>query len=325
MLQIKQKGFTLLELLVVITLLALLSVGALVVYDGVGEKASDAAAANNIVTLNRALRQAAVVNNGLYPDQWDTILDENGDEPCWDGKKNPNRNLDTAGTCNGGQPILADATKSFLTKFTLGNNLSDVNSASFKVARALEAVGITTIQTVEDVTPITVASGLIFNEGGNPEVAEENDIIRANGLTRGVSFAAAISGGDGACTADGQPLSTPLLGAAVTNSAYLNLLSDRLEEEDCHLVLALGIGHDVAGQGAAGTVGLDTAPTYNSSKVNAAYNYSRYLGLFYLGTAADGANVVADDILPKARLVAVVDTEGRNVDQAISGAFASSN
>ncbi len=48
MLQNNQKGFTLLELLVVITLLATLSVGALVAYEGIGENASNVAAANNI-------------------------------------------------------------------------------------------------------------------------------------------------------------------------------------------------------------------------------------------------------------------------------------
>ena len=51
MLKAKQKGFTLLELLVVITLLAILSVGALVAYDGLTEKAQASATSNNTARL----------------------------------------------------------------------------------------------------------------------------------------------------------------------------------------------------------------------------------------------------------------------------------
>ena len=51
-LQAKQKGFTLLELLVVITLLATLAVGAMVAYEGIGENAKDVASAITLTRLN---------------------------------------------------------------------------------------------------------------------------------------------------------------------------------------------------------------------------------------------------------------------------------
>jgi len=68
--QNKQQGFTLLELLVVITLLAVLAVGALVAYDDVGDKAEASAAANSAVGTDTALRQFKAVTN-VYPNQWD--------------------------------------------------------------------------------------------------------------------------------------------------------------------------------------------------------------------------------------------------------------
>lgn len=330
MLHAKQKGFTLLELLVVITLLALLSVGALVVYDGVTDKASDATSANNIVVLNRALRQVAVVNNGQYPDQWDSIFTEVGTEPCWDGQKNPNLDLASGGDCDGGQPMLADVTKSFIRKFTfVAEDTAGPATISTKTALALKNVGIRTLQTIEDdtPTPLNVVSGLVFNEGGNSGVAEETGIIDDDGIVEALTIpmipsASVDEGVVTACTLGGAAINQAMDGTQVT-SQFLNKITDRLEEDECHFVVALGIGHDVGGWGAAGTIGLDTAPTYNSRKVNAAYNYSRFLGLFALASVGAGEDITADDIHENARFVGVIDPEGRTADEAISGAFSS--
>src|SRR5690606_23363893 len=84
MLQTKQKGFTLLELLVVITLLALLSVGALVAYDGIDENASSATEANNMQVADRTIRQYIAVT-GNYPNQWDVLSDASDATLPWDG------------------------------------------------------------------------------------------------------------------------------------------------------------------------------------------------------------------------------------------------
>src|SRR5690554_3896996 len=73
-LQAKQKGFTLLELLVVITLLAILATGALVAYDGAGEKAQSSKAANTIAVLDQGVRAYRAVSQS-YPDQWDNLAD----------------------------------------------------------------------------------------------------------------------------------------------------------------------------------------------------------------------------------------------------------
>src|SRR5690606_3113591 len=71
-------------LLVVITLLALLSVGALVAYDGVGDNASATAAANNMTTTDRTIRQYVAVT-GNFPNQWAILSDANNPLAAFDG------------------------------------------------------------------------------------------------------------------------------------------------------------------------------------------------------------------------------------------------
>ncbi len=80
--QAKQAGFTLLELLVVITLLAILSVGALVAYEGVGDNAQATAAANNTASADRAIRNFRAVTQN-YPTQWDSLVTTTGATPAF--------------------------------------------------------------------------------------------------------------------------------------------------------------------------------------------------------------------------------------------------
>ena len=227
--------------------------------------------------------------------------------------------------------MLADVTKSFIRKFTFTEDpISGPATVSTKAALALKNVGIRTLQTIEDdtPTPLNVVSGLVFNEGGNSGVAEETSIINdvsgeVNDLTIPMIPSAAYDDGIiTACTLQGFGTIDQALDGTQVTSQFLNKITDRLEEDECHFVVALGIGHDVGGWGAAGTIGLDTAPTYNSRKVNAAYNYSRFLGLFALASVDDNT-ITADDIYENARFVGVIDPEGRTADEAISGAFSS--
>src|SRR5690606_17875735 len=129
------------------------------------------------------------------------------------------------------------------------------------------------------------------------------------------------------CALGTAALTTTLSATTVGDSTVLNRINDHLDSDGCHMVVAVGFGKDVPGTTLGSKVAISTAPTYsNGNIINPSQHYARYIALFHVGSDndADGAITVADnEILPKARLLAVVDTEGRNIDQAIAGAFAS--
>lgn len=141
------------------------------------------------------------------------------------------------------------------------------------------------------------------------------------------------SGGDaGTCTFDGinlarnfEGVTEPTVGT-LGASTKLNRINDALDSDVCHLVVALGFGKDVPGTTLGSRVAISTAPTYtNGTVINPANNYARYIALFHLGSDnEDTPNNAVDqaELFDRARLLAVVDTEGRNIDTAIAGAFA---
>lgn len=292
----RQQGFTLLELLVVITLLAVLAVGALVAYEGVGDQAGATAAANNTATVDRALRNYRAVTK-KYPNQWDNLAAANAAGPF-------------------SATLMADATKAAFGAWNMGAAAAAVQTA---VENAFSAVGITEVQQMNSgAVTGNVAPNLQHNEGANPNAAEED-------LTN-VSFIAVVPDNVGAaCQAGGQGIATDFTGTAVTSAAArrLNQINDSLETDECHLVIALGFGHDAAHSTTDASVAIAQAPTHTSRNINPAQHYARYVALFHLGTDGDGDNNVEDDeIRQTARLIAVVDPEGNPIDVNLAAANA---
>jgi prepilin-type N-terminal cleavage/methylation domain-containing protein len=332
MLKNKQQGFTLLELLVVITLLAVLSVGALVAYEGIGENASNVAAANNIKTADSSIRAYRAIEN-VYPNQWDNLANQGGE------------------LSGGAVDTLANVTKEFFGQVQINDPVTDTAAAA--ILRTLANVGVTELQTLTAaaVRPAGLAPNEFFNESApgvlNPAdeiewAFDDTGAIDAVDSTAGPYFISTVtSGGDvadganGACTATGTTgnLATNFNGTqevganGVGASRKLNRINDALDSDGCHLVFALGFGKDVPGTTLGSRVAISTAPTYtNGNVINPSVNYARFIALFHVGSAdEDGATptvVTTADLFPKARLLAVVDTEGRNIDTAIAGAFA---
>lgn len=304
--QAKQSGFTLLELLVVITLLAILSVGALVAYEGVGDNAQATAAANNIAGTDRAIRNYRAVTQ-LYPDQWDSLVTTTGSAPAF----------------------LAPTTTAAFANLTLPLSVS---AGDFRdlLDTYTQNVGLGALQ-VRTVVPATlnVEPNLQHNEGAAGADAAELDFDAVTNFAIMASYNegdAALSIAASACQINGVAMPTAQLdGTAIGAGAgnRLNAINDSLVASECQFVLALGFGHDAAHSTSNSSVAIATPPTFVGKNINAARNYGRYVALFHAGF--DGANagtvdnnVSAAELLKTPRLIAVVDTEGKAIDQAIA-------
>ncbi len=340
-LQAKQKGFTLLELLVVITLLAILATGALVAYDGAGEKAQSSKAANTIAVVDQGIRAYRAVSQS-YPDQWDNLAD-----PV------------TAITPAGGTDYIPEGLQDILGSFNIASAFSDVDVNLDLEDYFEDGFGMEEIQHV-----FGGANGLngvepnrAHNEGTNPPNAnsegavetEYSDFAATGDLATGVPAFVSILGAvaleddediDGNVNGNaGAPMNCTVGGVDISNTwtagaaggadpLVINSINDALSTERCNLVLALGFGGDAAQSTVDSAAGVIQAPTYSSASVNPADSYARYVGLFLLargekGAAADGdlvQNLVAENFLPRPRLLGFIDTEGNTIDANIAAA-----
>ena len=324
-LQAKQKGFTLLELLIVVTLLATLATAALVAYDGIGENARDAAAATNITTLENTLRSYRAVI-GEYPEQFDNLANADGDTT----------DFDTITT--GAMALLPIETKAFFGQITFAAaNTDGTNATVSAIFNSLANAGLEELQSVTSTTawdagyipnlamnesyPLTntdPGSEIEF-EGGEAEYAE-------NGIVATLALSIVPSGGDaGACAVTGAgagDLLESFNGEAVTNNARLNLISDGLGSDTCDLVIALGVGKEVPGATLGRSIELAQAPTVGTNNVNPKTHYARAIALFQVGTDSDESGVIDDsEIFQQARLIGLVDPEGRTIDEIHAAAI----
>lgn len=321
-LQAKQKGFTLLELLVVITLLATLATAALVAYDGVGENASAAAAANTAGTLDQGVRAYRAITQA-YPNQWDNLSDPASAAPAAAADKFIPEKLQT---------ILGS-----VNIFTAMQGASAVGSVDDLQDWFEDNLGMDEIQHVNEFKT-GLAPNRQHNEGANNEGAFETDIgASANGdeftyisILASDAFDKADPPTKMGCKVGGIDINATWTGAA--DPLVINSINDALSTERCNLVLALGFGGDAAQSTVDASAGVIQAPAYNSKNVNPSEQYARYIGLFHLakGDKATGAytEVANDDIgdltiasfLARPRLLGFIDTEGNTIDANIAAA-----
>lgn len=331
-LQAKQKGFTLLELLVVITLLATLSTAALVAYDGVGENARDASAATAVNTLEGSLRNYRSIV-GEYPEQFDNLA-----------------NVDALLT-GGAMDLMSDQTQQFFGQLTITAAAADAGTGqAAAIFNSLKEAGLEELQSVQNGTDWDVGyvpnlamnesysetntlpgSEIEFTDSGTMEF-DENDI--ATNTFTNVALSIVPSGADtglgdcGVFTASDLEFSFD--GVAVDTNANLNLITDGLESDGCDLVVALGIGKEVPGATLGQPVEIAQVPTVGTNNINPKDNYARAIALFYVGS--DGSDdsipdgtISESEIFDTARLIAVVDGEGRTIDEISAAATASSD
>lgn len=300
-----QGGFTLLELLVVITLIAALAVGALIAYDGVGDKAQAAAAADSNVKVDNAIRQYKAVTNA-YPNQWDNLVAQDAS--------------------------LIDAVPTQLlevvTSWSLGAAASNVTSS-------LGRAGINELQNWVVSTKASNTTGVIpnlaHNESFNPTHAVESQHFEDGGIGADGPIAnIAVIPGLAACTANG--VTVPAAPASGLNAAGTNWIqnkfSDSLEGDECHLVVALGFGGDAAASTTNSSVSIGKAPSFSktdtanpANNVDPNQHYSRYIGLFLVGSDSDeNGNITDGEYLSKAKLLTIIAPDGTIADQNLATA-----
>jgi prepilin-type N-terminal cleavage/methylation domain-containing protein len=346
-LQSKEKGFTLLELLVVITLLAILATGALVAFDGAGEKAQASKAANTVAVLDQGVRAYRAVSQ-QYPNQWDNLADpENADAAAGGAEFIPDRLQQILGSVN-----LAAALDDAYGVTAGGGTIEDFLEDYFE-----DNFGMDEVQHVfgngagvngpvepnrahnEGTNPFDGTNGAVETEYGDflaaPAPGEVSFISILASQARARS---ADGGGDLNCQVGGQSLTTTWSdgdGATGTaNPDVINSINDALSTERCNLVLALGFGGDAAQSTVDAAAGVIQAPTYSSARVNPAEQYARYIGLFllasgektdgggsYTAAADDGvSDLTSGEFLPRPRLLGFIDTEGNTIDANVAAA-----
>ena len=332
-LQAKQKGFTLLELLVVITLLATLATAALVAYDGIGENARDASAATALTTLEGTLRNYRVIQ-GEYPEQFDSLA--NADSVL----------VDASGADAGAMQLMSDETKAFFGQLVITSTQAQDTAANEPVlnaiANSLREAGLEELQAVSGTT--TWGTGFVPNLAMNESyplttnangtelsfpVLDASGAIQYGAVDIAVNTALSIvpSFGDAACVvAFGTDVSITAAfdASTVTDNTRLNLISDGLDDDQCSLVVAVGVGKDVPGATLGKSVEIGQVPTVGTNNVNPRDNYARAIALFLVAKdEGEDDSIDLTDVLPKAILIGLVDPEGRTIDQVVAAATAS--
>jgi prepilin-type N-terminal cleavage/methylation domain-containing protein len=315
-LQAKQKGFTLLELLIVITLIAVLATAALTAYNGIGETASDTAAANNLLDAQSSLNNYRAIEDG-FPEQWDNLANASG--------------TDTDGMAT----LRAPETNAFFGQW-VATDTGTVGSVWEAVGDSLNAVEIGELQALTNGATFDVGyvPNLALNESyplsNQPGTELEIWASDASGAlyggasvtTAAVSIVPSSTGGvAGDCTAGTVSITDSFDGTTANGNQRLNLINDSMDDDACVLVLAVGFGKDVPGSTSGDKVEISQVPTLGTNNVNPATHYARAVALFQVGADDnEDGNITADEIFRKARLIGIVDPEGRQRDEVIAAA-----
>jgi prepilin-type N-terminal cleavage/methylation domain-containing protein len=286
----KQGGFTLLELLVVVGLMAAVAVVAVATYDDADASASISTDLSNIQSIDQGFRNFAGKNNGNFPEQLDSLVTTDGDKYI----------------------NLAPATQAALQALPTSNAIGG------KILTALENNGMEEFQFIIDAK--NTADNL-FKKDPNAQHAEAS----GNGVELEVDENAAMLTivanklTAGTCTVDAIDVSAAntLAGAAAEKTNALNAISDQFEGDVCNVVVALGVGGDAAAN-SGGAIGA----TSSDAVKDKAAHYSRYLALFHVAqdgiNAADGEGdgiITADEVFAKPRFVGVINPLGQGTNE----------
>jgi prepilin-type N-terminal cleavage/methylation domain-containing protein len=283
----KQGGFTLLELLVVVGLMAAVAVVAVSTYDDADASASISTDLSNMQSIDQGMRNYAGKHNGDFPEQLDSLVTQAGVAYV----------------------ALAPETQAALQVLPV-----DVNDSTGEAIReALENNGMGDFQFIIEANNTTTA---VYKQDPNAQHSEasgngvEEDADTATRLTIVANKLA------GTCEIDGADYSAAnTLAAAAAKTNALNAISDQFEGDVCNVVVALGVGGDAAAD-SGGAIGA----TSSDAVKDKAAHYSRYLGLFHVAqdgsaTGLPNGEIEANEVFAKPRFVGVINPLGQGANE----------
>lgn len=286
-----QRGFTMLELLVVVAILAIIAGGLLVAYDGLEKKSALAEASHGIAALDGAVRNFTSLR-GTAPDNLDSML---AATPV-DGTQSP-------ATITGGADIVI-MTSTLSPKITPTALTAAQRSALIKAGitklRYIDVAG--NADTCATPCPLTTlaADGTAASVGNISKADIPNRLFDApregTGRNRGRGYSHTLVAADMVQVWDAGAggINNLKVGAAATD-----------------VLIAFGLGNNstitTVDDTAVGDTHLAQAPVYPDVKKN---EYGRYVLLYNVGpTGSD---------FTKARLQAVVDSKGDFLDEELA-------
>ena len=329
----KQSGFTLLELLVVVGILAIIG-GALVsTFGGQEENAAQGTATNTIAGIENGLRVFESVNDGI-PNNLESLI-------CL-----PTANEADAGAVTNvdNTPIAAGATPTAATAYPLGgqSNLPKIGggmgaklAGKFQIAQldssALTAAGVTDLRYAA-VTACTDSDALFDIGAALTQITYEAEITGAledvsipnhifaspragEERNRGRGFSANI-GSTNAAT-------TPLMVWEADESGYNNI---KVGGAATDVLVGLGIGDESDLVGNESSALYAKAPFYGQIGKD---KYAHYIALVKVGTATldndgdsatnpSGHDLSTFEASSKAEVIAVIDARGDFLDEEIA-------
>ena len=283
------RGFTLLELVIVIAILAVIGGAALVSYDGLDTKAAKSQATFNLAAIDKGVRLFKVVT-GDYPENLDllTLSDT------------------TVGDVTGDAAATATA-GGFFSRVTRELEGTDANKAtsdgSLHFFKATAAIADSFAEAgIEQLRGIALADDTADIEIANRAFDDP---------TSGV-------GADVAVAAD---LVLPILKSKNLGAADSSLLANitGLDSDTTHLVVALGLGNNstiVSDTVNVNSASFSEAPFYSDV---ASTEYGRFILLFHVATDTNDNDEIDDaEVFSSVRFVGALDAEGNWLDQEFS-------
>lgn len=287
---LQKQGFTLLELVIVIAILAVIGGAALVSYDGLDQKAAKSQATFNLAAIDKGVRLFKVVG-GDYPSNLDllTLSDT------------------TVGDVTGEEAVAATA-GGFFSRITRELEGADNNKATsdgsmhfFKatatIADSFAEAGIETLRGIAAASDTATAFDIANRAFDDPNFGVGTSVAMAADVVLPI-------------------IKSKNLGAA--DSSLLENITG-LDSDTTHIVVALGLGNNatiVSDNIGVNSASFSEAPFYSDV---ASTEYGRFILLFHVASDANANDTIEDgEVFSSVRFVGALDAEGNWLDQEFS-------